>query len=182
MHASNYSSDVNYDRECCLGGNNKDDDSNIYCGEITNNLLVLGQVGSGKTYYVENLLANGFVKAHDIVWTSSEKLPDSTRASYHERFKTFELFSFYMVPTPKDMNKLLIALLPQMKERFQNEKRKTVMVFDDLLNIADKSDEYTRLLANSRHYGVVTINIFQAFRNAERWDNIKANSQIRSYS
>ena len=33
-------------------------------------------------------------------------------------------------------------------------------------------------LANSLHYGVITINIFQAFRNTDRWDNIKSNSQM----
>ena len=83
-----------------------------------------------------------------------------------------------MTLSPKDVSGLLQHLLPQIQERYQNEDRKTVIVFDDLLNIADKSDEYTRFLANSRHYGVITINIFQAFRNSVRWDSIKANSQM----
>ena len=149
-----------------------------YCGEITNNLLVIGQAGSGKTYFVENLLANGFVKGHDLIWISSERLSSKVRDDYHDRFKVFQTFRFYVTLSPKDVSGLLQHVLPQIQERYQNEARKTVIVFDDLLNIADKSDEYTRFLANSRHYGVITINIFQAFRNSVRWDSIKANSQM----
>ena len=100
------------------------------------------------------------------------------RDDYHDRFKVFQTFRFYVTLSPKDVSGLLQHVLPQIQERFQNEGRKTVIVFDDLLNIADKSDEYTRFLANSRHYGVITINIFQAFRNSVRWDAIKANSQM----
>ena len=164
----------NYDRDCGLG----DLSMKTYCGEITNNLLVIGQAGSGKTYFVENLLANGFVKGHDLIWISSERLSSKVRDDYHDRFKVFQTFRFYVTLSPKDVSGLLQHVLPQIQERFQNEGRKTVIVFDDLLNIADKSDEYTRFLANSRHYGVITINIFQAFRNSVRWDAIKANSQM----
>ena len=140
MYASN-----NYDREHCLNETSK----TVYCGDFTNNLLAIGQAGSGKTVFVESLLANGFVQSDDIIWISSEKLADDLRASYHDRSKCFEHFSFYIATTGKDVNKLLLNLLPQMKEHYQLEKRKTVMVFDDLLNIADKSDEYTHFLANS---------------------------------
>ena len=149
-----------------------------YCGDFTNNLLVIGQAGSGKTSFVESILANGFVKSDDIIWISSEELPDDTRSSYHDCFKCFENFSFYLVSSAKDVNRLLLNLLPEIKNRHVHEKRKTVMVLDDLLNIADKSDEYTRFLANRRHYGVMTINIFQAFRGTDRWDNIKSNCQM----
>ena len=176
MYASNYNFNANYDRDHCLGDG--EFSKIVYCGDFTNNLLVIGQAGSGKTTFVETLLANGFVKSDDIVWVSSEKLTDDVRASYHDRFKCFENFSFYIVSSGKDVNRLLLNLLPQMKERYQLEKRRTVMVFDDLLNIADKSDEYTHFLANSRHFGVITIHIFQAFRNTDRWDNIKSNCQM----
>ena len=170
----------NYDRDCGLGESEQSIDlsKKTYCGEITNNLLVIGQAGSGKTYFVENLLANGFVKGHDLIWISSERPLSKVRDDYHDRFKVFQMFRFYVTLSPKDVSGLLQHVLPQMQERFQNEGRKTVIVFDDLLNIADKSDEYTRFLANSRHYGVITINIFQAFRNSVRWDSIKANSQM----
>ena len=164
----------NYDRDGELGDLSK----TTYCGEITNNLLVIGQAGSGKTYFVENLLANGFVKGDDLIWISSERLSSKVRDDYHDRFKIFQTFRFYVALSPKDVTGLLQHVLPQIQERFQNEARKTVIVFDDLLNIADKSDEYTRFLANSRHYGVITVNIFQAFRNSVRWDSIKANSQM----
>ena len=167
----------NYDRDCGLG-DAAASKKNTYCGEITNNLLVIGQAGSGKTYFVENLLANGFVKGDDLIWISSERLSSKVRDDYHDRFKEFQSFRFYVTLSPKDVSGLLQHLLPQIQERYQNEARKTVIVFDDLLNIADKSDEYTRFLANSRHYGVITINIFQAFRNSVRWDSIKANSQM----
>ena len=165
---------------CGLGESEQSFDlsKKTYCGEITNNLLVIGQAGSGKTYFVENLLANGFVKGHDLIWISSERLSSKVRDDYHDRFKVFQMFRFYVTLSPKDVSGLLQHVLPQMQERFQKEGRKTVIVFDDLLNIADKSDEYTRFLANSRHYGVITINIFQAFRNSVRWDAIKANSQM----
>ena len=159
MYASN-----NYDSEHCLNETSKI----VYCGDFTNNLLVIGQAGSGKTVFVESFLANGFVKSDDIIWVSSETLADDLRASYHNRFKCFEYFSFYIATTGKYVNRLLLNLLPQMKEHYQLEKRRTIMVFDDLLNIADKSDEYTRFLANSPHFGVITINIFQTFRNTDR--------------
>ena len=133
-----YASTSNYDQDCCLADG--DVSKNTYCGEFTNNLLVIGQAGSGNTHFVENLLANEFVKGHDLIWISSEKLSDNLRKSYHDRFKAFQVFSFYMVVSPKGVNKLLLQLLLQMQERFQNEKRKTVMMFDNLLNIADKSE------------------------------------------
>ena len=162
----------NYDRDCGLGDSEQSFDlsKKTYCGEITNNLLVIGQAGSGKTYFVENLLANGFVKGHDLIWISSERLSSKVRDEYHDRYKVFQMFRFYVTLSPKDVSGLLQHVLPQMQERFQKEGRKTVIVFDDLLNIADKSDEY--------NYGVITINIFQAFRNSVRWDAIKANSQM----
>ena len=71
------------------------------------------------------------------------RLPDTTRASYHTRFIQFQNFAFYMVTTCKDVNILLGNILPEIHDRYKQAEtgnRKTVIVFDDLLNIADKSD------------------------------------------
>ena len=52
------------------------------------------------------------------------------------------------------------------------------MAFDDLLTIIDKTARYVLFLASSRHYGVLSVNMFKGFRNTDKWDNIKSNSLI----
>ena len=121
-----------------------------YDGELTNNIVVIGQTGSGKTTYVESILENKFVTGDDLIWISSIRLLDTTRASYHTRFRQFQNFAFYQVITSKDVNALLDDILPGISERYKTEKRKTVVAFDDLLNIADKADQYSLFLSTCR--------------------------------
>ena len=149
-----------------------------YDGELTNNIVVIGQTGSGKTTYVENILENKFVTGDDLIWISSIRLLDTTRASYHARFRQFQNFAFYQVITSKDVNALLDDILPGISERYKTEKRKTIFVFDDLLNIADKADQYSLFLSTCRKSGIIAISVFQSFRNTDRWDNIKSNCPI----
>ena len=126
-----------------------------YDGELTNNIVVIGQTGSGKTTYVEGILENKFVTGDDLIWISSIRLLDTTCASYHARFRQFQNFAFYQVATSKDVNALLDDILPGISEQYKTEKRKTVIVFDDLLNIADKADQYSLFsiyLSKVRYY------------------------------
>ena len=146
-----------------------------YSAEITNNLLVVGQTDCGKTSYVEKLLEGGFVKGNELVWISSETLNRGTREEYHKLFQGFDTFSFFQVRDKSDLKCLLNEIEPDIRRNNEENKLKTVIVFDDLLNIADKCDDYSAFLSTCRHIGVTTINMFQSFRNTEKWDNIKAN-------
>ena len=73
-----------------------------------------------------------------------------------------------------------MKLYQRLKKKYNetNGKYKTIMVFDDLLTITDKTEKFDIFLASCRHYGVLAVNIFQSFRNTDKWDNIKANSPI----
>ena len=57
-----------------------------YDAKLTNNIIVLGQTGGGKTKYVEKLIENGFVDGEELVWISADKLPTSVRSNYQKRF------------------------------------------------------------------------------------------------
>ena len=148
-----------------------------YSGEFTNNLLVVGQTGSGKTVYVENLIECGFVRGNKLIWVSSEVLTRTTREAYHKRFKSFETFAFFQARDKKDLTLLLNDMEGDIRKNHEDTDHQTVIVFDDLLNIADKCEAYSTFLSTCRHIGVRTINMFQGFRNCDKWDNIKANCQ-----
>ena len=151
-----------------------------FSGEFTNNLLVIGQTGSGKTIYVENLLECGFVKGNELIWVSSEALTSFKRDSYHKRFKKFDHFAFFQVRDKKEMTALLNDMECDIRKNHEDTNRQTVIVFDDHLNIADKCEAYSSFLSTCRHIGVRTINMFQGFRNCDKWDSIKANCQTVS--
>ena len=76
-----------------------------------------------------------------------------------------------------DIDVLLNELIPRLTKRYRKTGRLTLLVFDDLISIADQLRVYSRFLATFRHYGVTTINMFQTYRGTHCWDGIKANCQ-----
>ena len=122
-----------------------------YDAKLMNNILVLGQTGGGKTVYVEKLIENGFIYGDDLVWISADKLVSSVRFDYQKRFARMDTFAFYQVSATSDLDLLLNGLVPELTERHRETNRNTLIVFDDLISIADQSRVYSRFLETCRH-------------------------------
>ena len=151
-----------------------------YNAKFNSHMLIIGSTGTGKTTYVEKILENGFLEGNELLWISSEQVSKETRLSYSEKFHNFNTISFYEINKSVDVSEFFDEIIPQIKKKYveSNRQYKTIMVFDDLLTIIDKTEKFGIFLASCRHYGVLAVNIFQGFRNTDKWDNIKANSPI----
>ena len=151
-----------------------------YNGKFNSHMLIIGSTGTGKTTYVEKILENGFLEGDELMWISSEQVSKETRLRYSEKFQYFKTISFYEISKAVDVLEFFDEVIPTLKKKYteSNGKYKTIMVFDDLLTITDKTEKFGIFLASCRHYGVLAVNIFQGFRNTDKWDNIKANSPI----
>ena len=107
----------------------------------------------------------------------SIKNPSLTHTHTHTHTLTHMNVQFYQVQLTSDIDVLLNELIPRLTERYRKTGRLTLLVFDDLISIADQLRVYSRFLATCRHYGVTTINIFKTYRGTHCWDGIKANCQ-----
>ena len=94
-----------------------------------NHLLVIGEVLSGKTHYVEGLLEanDNHYKGHELVWVFHDTMSIERRESYRHRFH-FAEYSFYPLGRAQDLKALLAALM----ERCKADGLRRIVVFDDL--------------------------------------------------
>ena len=94
-----------------------------------NHLLVIGEVLSGKTRYVEELLESedNNYKGHELIWVFHETMSMERREDYHDRFH-FAEYSFYPLARAQELKSLMSALM----DRCQSDCLRRVVVFDDL--------------------------------------------------
>ena len=80
-----------------------------------NHLLVIGEVLSGKTRYVEELLESedNNYKGHELIWVFHDTMSMERWENYHDRFH-FEEYSFYPLARAQDLKSLMSALMGQV--------------------------------------------------------------------
>ena len=120
--------------------------------------------------------AGCFVDGPDLIWISTENCLLPCELPTRNATRTWRILpSTKLTRLPSWTYSWAVSR--SHTEWYRETKRNTLIIFDELINIADKSSVYARFLAMCRHYGVVTINMFQTFRATHNWDGIKGNCQ-----
>ena len=124
-----------------------------YDGIFKQNITLFGATSSGKTSVISKLIANGQIQGTEVYWFSSLVIHPDDQKDLKKKFSNRVNVSYVKTSTAKDLSIVLNDLLPQLVADYGKEAKKSVskniLVFDDLLGIADKTSEYLTLLASS---------------------------------
>ena len=138
-------------------------------GQFTDNILIVGQTGCGKTTFVQNLARNkvfGRIKTTD--WVSKIKLSEKREEDIKQCFEGTEVNFHY----PEDLNDFNILIGNFQREDIVNdddlnesilgEKKKfdRLIAMDDVSGLADRSNEFSSFLTVSRKFGYICLYVF----------------------
>ena len=146
-----------------------------YDTTFSDNILVVGQMGCGKTSFVQGLSKNKML-GDDLLnadWASKINL---TKAREDESKKCFE-YTKVEFQYPNDTNELNLNIETFKKDCFnqdneeknndfdcnifeENKKFDRLIVMDNVSGLADKSNDFSSFLTFSRKFGYICLHIF----------------------
>ena len=138
---------------------------------ICTDLLVIGEVGSGKTHYVRKLLETGVYSGYELIWAFNGNMPISLRDSYREQFTNFVEFTLCPISSVWDLKQLLASI----KCSYDSDGYSRVVVFDDLqVNMPGFKDMITYFIYHVKSLNTSTIITVLA---KYQWEELKSNCQ-----
>lgn len=132
-------------------------------------LLMNGKPGSGKSTTLLNLLQfyQGYFD-NIYIWSPTIYLDESWKTVMEnemiDNLKEDNIFKRYR---EKDLKNIMKQLKNINKQRKQNEKARTLFIFDDIINELPRRtlDTFNKLLFNHRHYGISHITLSQKYKS-----------------
>ena len=157
-----------------------------YDGKMSENLLVLGSTGTGKTTLVQEMRENSvFGKPEVDYWISKVELSKQREAEMHPSFKA--VVDFYNLQDEFDLKKTFNDLENLYQEKVEKQKiinqenhgkgeyveRNYLIVLDDISGLADRSPSFITFMTTSRKF---EYSLFYVFHETEisspRWKDI----------
>ena len=156
----------------------------IYDGTFNGNMLVVGQTRCGKTYFVQRLGKNKMFESIDSVdWISKIELSVAREHQIRESFCYASVEFHY----PNDLAKFE-AILELLKDNKSDVNINTngeaddlgigekdvfdrLIVMDDVIGLADKSNEFCSFLTVSRKHRYSCIYIFHCLSTVKKLAN-----------
>lgn len=135
-----------------------------YDGKFEGNILTVGQTGCGKTTFVQNLAKNDlFGELQEIFWMSKISLSSEREEDIKSCFKKH--VSFKYLHSLEDFN-----MEPGFFQRKKEDSNcnddilmgednvfNKLIVMDDVLDLADKSNNFAKFLTVSRKFSVTCV-------------------------
>ena len=167
-----------------------------YNAELNGNILVIGPTNSGKTSLIQSWAVNNFFGKNikNVYWASSLRL-DSTRKNEIDSYFENVSLKFARVSDRDELEMFLEDLKNvadnDNKEQQQQQQQSSsslgesnnftsLVIFDDMSTIADKSKAFSHFLTVSRKYGYSCVYILHNLmqNNSDIWQLILANTKI----
>ena len=169
-----------------------------YNATFTNNILVLGQIGCGKTSFVQSLGKNKIFGSDllGVDWVSKINLTKNREDEIRQCF-TYTNVDF---PYPNDVKELNLFIETFQKEIYdenknvdsdckisgdncnifgENKKFDRLIVMDDVSGLADKSKNFVNFLTVSRKFGYICLYIFHIiYPTKSIWQMILSQTKI----
>ena len=167
--------------------------SNSYSSSLYGNIMILGKTGSGKTSLVQRWGLNGFFKVNKVYWISSLELDENRKTEIDSSFNQDVVFTVAPNVTilEKVIHELKIIAEQKQQERetesfderdFIGEKTRydSLVVFDDMSTIADRSNVFGHFLTVSRKFNYVCVYIFHIInsKDSDLWNIISSQTHI----
>ena len=167
---------------------------NQYNAELNGNIMIIGSTNSGKTSLIQKWAIHNFFgnKIQNVYWVSSLTL-DSTRKNEIDSYFSKITLKFAKVSDCNDLEMFIEDLknVAWMSEQEQQPQQQSLslgetneftnlVIFDDMLTIADKSKSFSHFLTVSRKYGYTCIYVLHNLmnNNGDNWQLILANTTI----
>ena len=180
-----------------------------YTAKLDGNILVIGPTNSGKTSLIQRWAVNNFFGENikNVYWTSSLRLNSTRKNKINSYFQDISL-KFAQV-SDRDKLEMFIEDLKNIADANddndenstennddnnnnnedttanssslgEHNRFKSLVIFDDMSTIADKSKAFSHFLTVSRKYGYTCVYILHNLmqNNSDIWQLILANTKI----
>ena len=164
-----------------------------YSSNLDGNIMILGKTGSGKTSLVQKWGLGGFFKINKVYWISSLELSESRKTEIDSSFHQDVVFT--VAPNvsvlERVINELQIIGEQRQQERGYDSSDETdpigektrydsLVVFDDMSTIADRSRVFGHFLTVSRKFNYVCVYIFHIVnsKDSDLWNIIASQTSI----
>ena len=144
------------------------------------NILMIGTTASGKTKMTRDLIRGFFKNLTRVYCISTIKMSKEVLIDDNKNFPSHMQVRHYRIITVKDLNNVINTIkgLCEMDQSIDKNVR-SVIIFDDVISVANKCTAYGTFLTYCRNYNTSTINIFQAVvSQSTAWKVLVSNCPI----
>ena len=166
---------------------------NSYSSALDGNIMVLGKTGSGKTSLVQRWGLNGFFKIKKVYWISSLELDENRKTDIDSSFSQEVVFT--VTPNVQVLERVIheLKIIAEQKQQEsesntsderdvigERTKYDSLVVFDDMSTIADKSRGFAHFLTVSRKFNYICVYIFHIMdsKDSYLWSTIVSQTHI----
>ena len=157
-------------------------------GQFEGNILIVGRTGCGKTTFIQNLGKNKLFRKNikEVFWVSKIILSKEREEFIRDSFEDQEV-QFSYPHDLDDFNYLIENVMQNRSEDVENDMGELLVVnklivMDDVSGLANKSEEFSNFLTESRKYGFSCLYVFHTiYPGRQSWEMIMSQTYIFNF-
>ena len=157
-------------------------------GQFEGNILIVGRTGCGKTTFIQNLGKNKLFRKNikEVFWVSKIILSKEREGFIRDSFQDQEV-QFSYPHDLDDFNYLIENVMQNRPEDVENDMGELLVVnklivMDDVSGLANKSEEFSNFLTESRKYGFSCLYVFHTiYPGRQSWEMIMSQTYIFNF-